>query len=100
MGLALARGSILRRLQQPQRAGFLTWNDVEYRTETRRIGGLPFGGGAVMGYVISRDGVEVGGVDLNGMRPTFYLPPEGSPDRDAVAVLALSLWAFRDPANR
>lgn len=100
MGLALARGSILRRLQQPQRAGFLSWNGVEYRTETRRIGGLPFGGGAVMGYVISRDGVEVGGVDLNGMRPTFYLPPEGAPDRDAVAVFALSLWAFRDPANR
>ena len=100
MGLALARGSILRRLQQPQRAGFLMWNGVEYRTETRRLGGLPFGGGAVMGYVISRDGVEVGGVDLNGMRPTFYLPPQGSPDRDAVAVFALSLWAFRDPANR
>jgi hypothetical protein len=100
MGLALARGSILRRLQQPQRAGTLTWDGVEYRTETRRIGGLPFGGGAVMGYVISRDGVEVGGVDLNVMRPTFYLPPAGSPDRDAVAVFAISLWAFRDPANR
>lgn len=100
MGLALARGSILRRIQQPQRAGFLSWNGVEYRTETRRLGGLPFGGRGVMGYVISRDGVEVGGVDLNGMRPTFYLPPQGSPDRDAVAVFALSLWAFRDPANR
>jgi hypothetical protein len=100
MGLALARGSIMARLQQPQRAGSLTWQGVEYRTETRRIGGLPFGGGRVMGYVISRDGVEVGGVDLNGMRPTFYLPPAGSPDRDAVAVFAISLWAFRDPANR
>lgn len=99
MGLALSRGSFLRRLQQPQRAGFLTWNGVEYRTETRRIGGLPFGNG-VLGYVISRDGVEVGGVELNGLRPTFYLPPQGSPDRDAVAVFALSLWAFRDPANR
>lgn len=100
MGLALARGSLLQRLQQPQRAGSLTWNGVEYRTQTRRIGGLPVGGGRVMGYVISRDGVDVGGVDLNGMRPTFYLPPAGSPDRDAVAVFAISLWAFRDPANR
>ncbi|WP_029415956.1 hypothetical protein [Brevundimonas bacteroides] len=99
MGLALSRGSFLARLQQPQRAGFLMWNGVEYRTETRRIGGLPFGNG-VLGYVISRDGVEVGGVELNGLRPTFYLPPQGSPDRDAVAVFALSLWAFRDPANR
>lgn len=99
MGLALARGSILRRIQQPQRAGFLMWNGVEYRTETRRIGGLPFGGGNVMGYVVTRDGVEIGGVDINGMRPTFYLPPAGSPDRDAVAVFTISLWAFRDPAN-
>lgn len=99
MGLALSRGSFLRRIQQPQRAGFLMWNGVEYRTETRRIGGLPFGNG-VLGYVISRDGVEVGGVELNGLRPTLYLPPQGSPDRDAVAVFALSLWAFRDPANR
>ncbi|WP_426050440.1 hypothetical protein [Brevundimonas sp. SL161] len=100
MGLALARGSILRRIQQPQRAGSLIWNGVEYRTETRRIGGLPFGGGSVMGYVITRDGIEIGGIDLNGMRPTFYLPPAGSTDRDAVAVFAISLWAFRDPANR
>ena len=42
----------------------------------------------------------IGGVDLNGLRPTFYLPPAGSPDREAVAVLAVSLFAFMDPANR
>ena len=53
-----------------------------------------------MGYVFSRDGVDIGGVDLNGLRPTFYLPPAGSPDRDAAAVLAVSLFAFQDPANR
>lgn len=100
MGLALSRGSLLGRILQPQRAGSLTWNGVEYRTETRRLGGLPLGGGSVMGYIITRDGREVGGVDLNGMRPTFHLPPPGSPDRDAVAVFAISLWAFRDPANR
>ncbi|MFP5295729.1 MAG: hypothetical protein ACLGG3_00215, partial [Alphaproteobacteria bacterium] len=71
-----------------------------YRVETRRVGGLPWGGGRVMGYVFSRDGVDVGGVDLNGLRPTFDLPPAGSPDRDAAAVLAVSLFAFQDPANR
>ncbi|MGZ9099869.1 MAG: hypothetical protein ACXW3O_09220 [Brevundimonas sp.] len=98
--LALARGSFLRRLQQPQRAGELVWGDIVLRAETRRIGGLPFGGGRVMGYVFTRDGVEIGGLDLNGFRPTFYLPPQGSPDRDAAAVLAVSLFAFQDPANR
>lgn len=98
--LALSRGSLLGRLQQPQRAGELIWGDITLRAETKRIGGLPWGGGRVMAYVFSRDGVEVGGLDLNGLRPTFYLPPQGSPDRDAVAVLAASLFAFQDPANR
>ena len=98
--LALSRGSLMGRLQQPQRAGELSWGGVTLRAETKRIGGLPIGGGRVMGYVISRDGVEIGGVDLNGLRPTFYLPPAGSPDREAVAVLAVSLFAFMDPANR
>jgi hypothetical protein len=98
--LALSRGSVLARLQQPQRAGELVWGDIVLRAETKRIGGLPWGGGRVMGYVFSRDGVEIGGLDLNGFRPTFYLPPQGSPDRDAAAVLAVSLFAFQDPANR
>lgn len=98
--LALTRGSLLARLQQPQRAGELVWGDIVLRAETKRIGGLPWGGGRVMGYVFTRDGVEIGGVDLNGLRPTFYLPPQGSPDRDAAAVLAVSLFAFQDPANR
>ncbi|HYD26801.1 hypothetical protein [Brevundimonas sp.] len=100
LSLALSRGSLLSRLQQPQRAGELVWGDIVLRAETKRIGGLPFGGGRVMGYVFSRDGVEIGGLDLNGFRPTFYLPPRGSPDRDAAAVLAISLFAFQDPANR
>ncbi|MBA4805026.1 MAG: hypothetical protein H2038_10280 [Brevundimonas sp.] len=98
--LALSRGSLFARLQQPQRAGEMAWGDAVYRVETRRVGGLPWGGGRVMGYVISRGGVDVGAVDLNGLRPTFYLPPAGSADRDPVAVLAVSLFAFQDPANR
>ena len=97
--LALSRGSLLGRLQQPQRAGELVWGDIVLRAETKRIGGLPFGGGRVMGYVFTRDGVEIGGLYLNGFRPTFYLPPRGSPDRDAAAVLAVSLFAFQDPGR-
>lgn len=97
--LALSRGSLLGRLQQPQRAGELVWGDMTLRAETKRIGGLPWGGGRVMGYVFSRDGVEIGGLDLNSMRPTFYLPPQGSAERDAVAVLAVSLFAFQDPGR-
>lgn len=105
MSLVLSRGGgglggLMRRMQQPQRVAEMSWGDVVYRAETRRLGGLPIGGGRVMGYVISRDGRDVGGVDMNGMRPTFYLPHQGEADRDAVAIFALSLWAFRDPANQ
>lgn len=100
MDLALSRGSFAQRLQQPQRAGEFVWGDVRLRFQTQRVGGgLPWAGGRVMGYVFTRDGVEIGGVALSGLRPTFYLPPQGSPDRDAAAVLALSLFFFQDPAH-
>lgn len=96
--LALSEGSFLKRLQQPQRAGELHWGKSVIRAETKRVGGLPWGGGRVMGYVFSKDGVEIGALDI-AMAPTFYLPPKGDPDRDAVAVLGLSLFLFQDPAN-
>jgi hypothetical protein len=100
LSLAVSRGGLLQRLQQPQRAGELTWGDTTIRAETRYVDGLPWtGGGSVIGYVFTRDGVDVGGLALSGMRPTFYLPPQGSPDRDAVAVLALSLYFFQDPGR-
>lgn len=100
MSLAVARGGLLENLRQPQRAGELTWGDVTIRAETRYVSGLPWtGGGDVIGYVFTRDGVDVGGLSLSGLRPTFYLPPPGSPDRDAVAVMALSLFFFQDPGR-
>ncbi|KQY70106.1 MULTISPECIES: hypothetical protein [unclassified Brevundimonas] len=98
--LALSRhGSWLNRLQQPQRAGELTWNGTVYRAETRYVEGLPWSSGGVLGYVFSRDGVDIGGVALNGMAPTFYLPPAGSPDRDAAALLGAILFTFQDPGR-
>jgi hypothetical protein len=100
LSLAVSRGGgFFQRLQQPQRAGELTWGDTTIRAETRYVDGLPWGGGSVIGYVFTRDGVDVGGLALSGMRPTFYLPPQGSPDRDAVAVMALSLYFFQDPGR-
>ena len=100
LSMVAVRGSWRARLSQPQRAGEFTWNGTTYRFQTQRIGGLGFSlTGGAMGYVLSRDGVEIGGLDLNGMRPSFYLPPAGSPDRDAAAVWALSLFFFSDPAR-
>lgn len=97
--LALSRGSWKSRLQQPQRAGELRWGRSVIRAETKRVGGLPWAGGRVMGYVFTRDGVEIGALDIT-IAPTFYLPPKGDPDRDAVALLAVTLFLFQDPANQ
>lgn len=100
LSMAASRGGWRARLAQPQRAGEFSWNGVTYRFQTQRIGGLGFSlTGGAMGYALSRDGVDIAGLDLNGMRPSFYLPPAGSPDRDAAAVWALSLFFFADPAR-
>ncbi len=97
--LALSEGSWKSRLQQPQRAGELRWGRSVIRAETKRVGGLPWAGGRVMGYVFTKDGVEIGALDIT-VAPTFYLPPKGDPDRDAVAVLGATIFLFQDPANQ
>ena len=98
--LSLSRhGNWLNRLTQPQRAGELTWNGQVYRAETRYVEGLPWSSGGVLGYVFSRDGVDIGGVALNGMAPSFYLPPEPGADRDIVALLGAILFTFQDPGR-
>ena len=98
--LALSRhGNGLNRLTQPQRAGQLTWNGQVYRAETRYLEGLPWSSGGVLGYVFSRDGIDIGGVALNGMAPSFYLPPEPGADRDIVALLGAILFTFQDPGR-
>jgi hypothetical protein len=98
--LALSKGSLGKKITGgAQRAAEMTWNGKTYRAETRRIGGFPLALTGVSGYAVSRDGVDIGALDLNGIRPTFYLPLAGSPDRDAVAVMALTLFFFQDPAR-
>ncbi|MET0294242.1 MAG: hypothetical protein ABW042_04440 [Phenylobacterium sp.] len=101
--LALSAGSsVLGRLQQPQRAAQLTFGGRVLRAETHHVSGaLPIGGGRTLSYKITReDGTEVAALVRGVLQPTFYLPPEGSPDRDAAAVMALALFFFADPADR
>jgi hypothetical protein len=76
----------------------LIWGDRTWRAETHYVEGLPWSSGGVLGYVFSRDGVDIGGVALNGMAPTFYLPPAG-PDRDAAGVMGAILFTFQDPGR-
>jgi hypothetical protein len=39
----------------------------------------------------------LGGVQTNGFRPTFRLQRQSGPERDAAALMAVTLFAFRDP---
>jgi hypothetical protein len=99
--LALSKGGLAARLYQPQRAAEMTWNGATLRARTARIpGSVPFGSGGVLSYVVTRDGEEIAGLVRGALKPTFYLPPEGSSDREAAAVLLLALYTFADPADR
>lgn len=98
--LAEAKGSLAGRMLQPQRAAELAYGSISLRAETKYISGIPLGGGAPVSYVIFRpDGTPVGGLQMNGLRPVFYLPKTPGPERDAVAVMALTLFAFQDPGQ-
>lgn len=94
--LQLAKGRGLARLTMPQRAAELRMGRTVIRADTRGFGGLPTG---MTSYLFTRDGVEVGGINKNAMAPSFYLPPPGSPDRDAAAIAAIIIFFFNDPSD-
>jgi hypothetical protein len=98
-------GSLLKAFQQPQRTAELRFGGVTVRARTEQVGDVPIGGGKVLGYVYSQDGVDVGAVDLmgngmSGMAQTVYLPAKGSKARDAAAMLSFILIYFDDPGHQ
>ena len=100
--LAQSRGQgVVNRIVQAQRAGEIRYGDVTLRVETKLIGGMPaLGAGGPTSYVFSRpDGTPVGSLQTGGLRPTFYLPKAKGAERDAVAIVALSLFFGKDPGN-
>ena len=99
--LAEAKGGFLSQLTQPQRAGELRYGPVTLRAETRHISGLPISSGGASEYVVSRpDGTPVASLQTNGLRPVFWLPREHGAERDAAAVLLLTLFTFQDPGRQ
>ncbi|MCI3132626.1 hypothetical protein [Phenylobacterium aquaticum] len=98
--LAMTKGGFLQEMAQPQRAGELQYGGVTLRAQTKFLGGLPMGGGGATSYVFSKGEQEIGGLQLNAFPPAFYLPPQGSADRDAAAILSLILFYFRDPGRQ
>ena len=100
LDLAESQGGGLGALVQPQRAGELHYGDIRLRATTKYISGIPLAGaqGGAFSYVVTRaDGTPVGGLQTNGFRPTFWLPRQPGPERDAVALMTITLFAFRDP---
>jgi len=94
-------GGLIDGLLQPQRAGAFHYGDIHLRAVTRPVSGIPFLGAHAVAYAITReDGVLVGGYEITDLgQPIFYLPKAPGAERDAVALLAVSLYAFRDPGG-
>jgi len=63
------------------------------------IAGSAFPTAAPMGYVFERNGVAIGGVDLNNGPAMFEAPGASAADRKAVVLAAVALSVFWDPAN-
>lgn len=102
LDLALASGgSLLNRLAQPQRAGEFHYGKIVLRVRTELLGGLTLSNGTTSDYLITReDGTPIAALRKTSIQPEFYLPKEPGPERDAAAILALSLFYFNDPGNK
>ena len=97
--LVLSEPGLMKSLEQPQRAGEFTFGKVVLKAETRQVDTQMIASPGVLGYVFSRDGVDMAGISLVGWKKTIYLPKSGDPNRTAAALLALSLYYFNDPGN-
>jgi hypothetical protein len=102
LDLALSTGGkLLNRLAQPQRGGEFHYGDITLRVTTELLGGFTLSNGQTSDYLIARpDGTPVAAVRKTGLQPTVYLPKTPGPERDAAAVLALSLVFFMDPGDK
>jgi hypothetical protein len=94
-------GSLLNKLAQPQRAGEFHYGKTVLRVRTELLGGLTLSNGTTSDYLITReDGTPIAALRKTSMQPTFYLPAAKGEERDAVAVLAISLFYFNDPGRQ
>lgn len=99
--LAQSKGGLFAELSQPQRAGEMRYGPVTLRAQTQNISGLPISSGGAHSYIVTRpDGTPVGGLQTNGIRPVFWLPREPGAERDAAALLLLTLFTFQDPGRQ
>jgi hypothetical protein len=99
LDLVLSEPGIMKSIEQPQRAGEFTFGNIVLKAETRQVDTQMIASPGVLGYVFSREGVDVAGISFVGWKKTIYLPKPGDLNRTASALLALSLYYFNDPGN-
>lgn len=63
------------------------------------IAGAIFPVSAPIGYVFERNGVAVGGVEINGEPVLFEAPDASAAERKAILLAAVALSVFWDPAK-
>jgi hypothetical protein len=97
--LVLSETGLMKSLEQPQRAGEFAFGDIILKAETRQVDTKMIASPGVLGYVFSRDGVDIGAISMVGFKKAIYLPKADDPNRTASALLALSLYYFNDPGN-
>lgn len=99
--LAFSQGrGFLDRMSRNRRAGEIQHGGRTIRFETLPVGSGLFVGQPVAGYnFFDALGQHVGRMEYNMMRPDIVLPPDESPDQEAVLLAALALVFFMDPAN-
>lgn len=99
--LAFSRGrGFLARMARTARAG-----EIRHEGRTVRFETLPAGAGFITGQPVAgynffdASGQHIGRMEYNMMRPDIVVPPDASPDQEAMLLAALALVFFMDPAN-
>ena len=85
--------------RQQRRGAVMVDGSVLDIRSVHEIDGSPLPTSAPMGYVFERNGVAIGGVDLNNGPLMYETPGASAADHRAVLLAALALSIFWDPAN-
>lgn len=84
--------------QQRRGAVIVDGSRLDIRS-VHEIAGSPLPTSAPMGYVFERNGIAIGGVDLNNGPSVYEAAGASEADRRAVLLAAVTLSVFWDPAS-
>lgn len=99
--IAEADDTLAERIVRTERRGEMLLGKTRLQVRsTSRLAGSSWPSETPIGYLLDMDGRTVAGIELNGTRPTLFLPARASSEVHQAALLAsLALAVFWDPAN-